>query len=234
MGGWAMKRTRVAMILLTTVLFAPWASEAARFTTRDQLNDPSRSIWADDAADVLKARQLLYETKEDGRYRVSYNLIRESDGDVKGYFVRLTIENLSQYPITATADVSLIDAENSVIAATDRDAFVGLASTLAGTKIPTDTLKTIAAPAPGNPDFFQAYLHGELEGAIVKAEANVATGRKMTMWADSFWLKPVVDLPAREQVSGVRAFLAQPYHPLPLTMRVRLGPSEFVFTTRAK
>jgi len=56
----------------------------------------------------------------------------------------------------------------------------------------------------------------------------------MTVWADSFWLKPVVDLPPHDQVSGVRAFLAEPYHPLPLTMRVRIGDSEFDFTTRAK
>jgi hypothetical protein len=28
--------------------------------------------------------------------------------------------------------------------------------------------------------------------------------------------------------------LAQPYHPLPLSMRVKVGDSEFEFTTRAK
>ena len=229
-----MKRTPAAMIILAAVLFAPRTSEAERFPTHDQLNDASRCIWADDTADVLKPRQLLYETKEDGRYRVGYNLIRQTDGDVKGYFVRMTIKNLSQNPITATVDVTLIDAEGSVIAATDRDTFRGLATTLADAKVPAATLKTSAQSASGNEDIFHAYVRGQSEGAILKATADVAIGRKMTVWADSFWLKPVVDLPPHDQVSGVRAFLAEPYHPLPLTMRVRIGDSEFDFTTRAK
>jgi len=148
-----MKRTPAAMILFTAALFAASASQADKFPTRDQLNDASRGAWADDTADVLKPRQLIYETKEDGRYRVSYNLIREAEGDVKGYFVRLTIRNMSGDPITATADVTLIDAETSVIPATDRETFLGLATTLADTKIPTDTFKTIAAATAGNADF---------------------------------------------------------------------------------
>jgi hypothetical protein len=227
-----MKRTPAAMIPFTAVLFAASASQAYKFPTRDQLNDASRGVWADDTADVLKPRQLLYETKEDAKYRVSYNLIREGEGDVKGYFVRLTIRNLSDNAVEAADDVALIDAENSVISATDRVTFLALATTLADTKVPT--LKTIAAPATGNADFFEAYLRGQSEGAILKAEADVATGRKMTVWGDSFWLKPVLEIPPHGQVSGVRAFLAEPYHPLPLRISVRVGESEFEFITRAK
>jgi hypothetical protein len=229
-----MKRTPAAMILATAVLFAPWACGAGRFPTHDQLNDASRGVWSDDTADVLKPRQLLYETKEDGRYRVGYNLIRQSAGDVKGYFVRLTIKNLSQSPTTASAEISLVDAENTVIPATDREAFLGLAKTLTDTKIPTETLKTRPAPPSGSADFLQAYLRGQAEGAVVKANTDIATGRKMTVWADSFWLRPTLELPPLGRVSGVRVFLTEPYHPLPLTLRVKLGESLFEFTTRAK
>jgi len=138
-----MKPTPAAMTLLTAILFAPSASHADKFPTRDQLNDASSGVWADDTADVLKPRQLLYETKEDQRYRVSYNLIREGEGDVKGYFVRVTIRNLSEKAVVAPDDVTLIDAENSVISATDRETFLQLASTLADTKDPSSTAKPI-------------------------------------------------------------------------------------------
>jgi len=59
-------------------------------------------------------------------------------------------------------------------------------------------------------------------------------GRRMTVWADSFWLKPVVEIPPHGQVSGVRVFLAEPYHPLPLRIGIQVGESEFDFTSRAR
>ncbi len=228
-----MRRTPAVMILLLVAMVAGSAGGAERFETRDQLNEPSRGTWADDTADVQKPRQLLYEDKENGRYRVSYNLIRETDGDVKGYFVRLVIRNLSPNPVTATVDVALLDAETAVIAATDRDTFRGLATTLAESKVPAATLKA-SQSASANEDIFQAYLRGQSEGAVVKASADAALGRKMTVWSDSFWLKPSVELPPHGQISGVRAFLAEPYHPLPLTVRVKIDDSQFEFTTRAK
>jgi hypothetical protein len=135
-GGPAMKPTPALIILMIASLLAPSARSADRFPTRDQLNDPGRGVWSDDTADVLKPRQLIYEAKEDGRYRVSYNLIREVGGDVKGYFARLTIRNLSENTVVAATDVTLIDAESSVISATDRDTFRALAATLADTKAP--------------------------------------------------------------------------------------------------
>jgi hypothetical protein len=213
-----------------------WASGASadRFPTRDQLNDAGRSVWADDTADVLKPRELLYESKTDGRYRVSYNLIREQEGDVKGYFVRLTITNLSGDAVVAPADVTLTDAENTVIAGTDRETFLALAATLADTKVPTTAYKPTAHTTPGEEDFGQSYLLGQSEGRILKATDDVIRGRKMTVWADSFWLKPSLEIPARARVSGVRVFLAEPYHPLPLRLFVRIGSSDFEFTTRAK
>jgi hypothetical protein len=228
-----MNRTPAAMVFLTASLFAAPAS-ADKFPTRDQLNDPGRGIWAEDTADVMKPRQLLYETKEDGRYRVSYNLIREVEGEVKGYFVRVTIRNLSENAVVAADDITLVDAENSMISATDRDTFRGLAATLADTKVPATTLKTVTQSTSGNQDIFEAYLRGQSQGAILKAAADVAMGRKMTVWADSFWLKSTLELPPHGQIGGVRVFLAEPYHPLPLTLRVNIGDSEFAFTTRAK
>jgi hypothetical protein len=232
-GGPAMKPTPALIILMIASLLAPSARSADRFPTRDQLNDPGRGVWSDDTADVLKPRQLIYEAKEDGRYRVSYNLIREVGGDVKGYFARLTIRNLSENTVVAATDVTLIDAESSVISATDRDTFRALAATLADTKAPAATLKA-AQSSPANDDIFQAFLRGQSEGAVVKVADDAALGRKMAVWADSFWLKPTLELPPHGQVSGVRVFLAQPYHPLPLSMRVKVGDSEFEFTTRAK
>jgi hypothetical protein len=225
-----------SLLAVTSLLLAATSatsSDAGRFPVRDQLNDADRGAWADDTADVLKPRQLLYETRDDGRYRVGYNLIRERDGDAKGYFVRLTIENLSSNPITASAEVALIDAEGAVIPATDRDTFRSFATTLAGAKVPAAALKAVARPASGE-TAFQAYLRGQAEGAVLKAANDAATGRGMTIWADGFWLKPTLDLPPRLRISGVRAFLAEPYHPLPLTLRVKIGESEFDFTTRAK
>jgi len=56
----------------------------------------------------------------------------------------------------------------------------------------------------------------------------------MTVWADSFWLKTTLELPPHLEISGVRVFLAEPYHPLPLTLRVKVGESEFDFTTRSR
>ena len=140
-----MKRMPALMILMLAGVVAPSASGAGKAPTQDQLNDPSRGLWADDTADVLKARQLLYESKEDGQFRVSYNLIRQVDGEVKGYFVRLTIRNLSEKTVVAATDVTLIDAEDSVISGTDRDAFRSLATTLADAKVPELKLKPICA-----------------------------------------------------------------------------------------
>jgi hypothetical protein len=228
-----MTRTPAVTIPVIAAMVVTSARGADRFALRDQLNDPGRAVWADDTADVLKPRQLLYESKDDGRFRVGYNLIRQSDGDAKGYFVRLTIRNLSADAVVVADDVSLIDAETSVISATDRDTFRGLASTLADGKVPAATLKASQA-APANEDISQAYIRGQAEGAVVKAAADTALGRKMTVWADSFWLKPTLELPPHGQVSGVRAFLAEPYHPLPLTLRVTIGASAFEFTTRAR
>jgi hypothetical protein len=182
----------------------------------------------------LKPRQLLYESKEDGRYRVSYNLIRQGDGDVKGYVVRLTIKNLSDNAAAPTAEVTLTDAENSVISPTDRETFLALATTLADTKVPTAPFKETIRPSSGEETYIQAYLRGQSEGRILKAARDVDLGRKMTVWADSFWLKPVLALPPQSHASGIRVFLAEPYHPLPLALRVRIGDSEFDFTTRAR
>ena len=227
-----MKRMPAVMILMIAGLVAPSVNGAGKAPTRDQLNDPSRGMWADDTADVLKARQLLYETKEDGRVRVSYNLIRQADGEVKGYFVRLTIRNLSENRVVAATDVTLVDAENSVISGTDRDTFRALATTLADAKVPEAKLKETRSES-ADEDIVKAYLRGQSEGAVLKAAANVSLGRKMAVWADSFWLKPTLELPPHGQISGVRAFLAEPYHPLPLSIRVKVGESEFEFATRA-
>lgn len=205
-----------------------------RFPTRDQLNDPGRGIWAEDAADVLKPRQLLYEIKQDGRYRVGYNLIRESEGDVKGYFLRVTIINLSANAVVVANDVMLIDAENSVISATDRDTFLALAATLGGTKAPTSNFRRTARAASAVEDFDKAYLRGQSEGRMLRAAEDDVKGRRMTLWADSFWLKPTVELPPQGKISGVRVFLADPNHPLPLRIRLRVGDSWFEFTSRTQ
>jgi hypothetical protein len=228
-----MRQAFGVMTLVATASFA-LAAGAARFPTKDQLNDADRAVWADDTADVLKPRQLLYETKEDGWYRVSYNLIRETDGDVKGYFVRLTIRNLADNAVVAADEITLVDAENSVIPATDRDTFLGLATSLAGTKAPTTPVRSAARASGGEEDYDKAYLRGQSEGRSLQAAADVLIGRRMTLWADSFWLKPTLELPPHGQISGVRVFLAEPYHPLPLTIRARVGDSAFEFTTRAK
>jgi hypothetical protein len=229
-----MRRTLAVIIPPITLLCAASASGAGKFPTHDQLNDPVRGTWADDTADVLKPRQLLYEAKDDGKYRVGYNLIREADGDVKGYFIRLTIRNLSDTPARASDDVTLTDAENTVISATDRDTFLALAATLADTRVATSALKPAPRSSSGEEDYTEAYLRGRSEGRILKSAEDAVTGRKMTVWADSFWLGPVLEIPPHGQVSGVRVFLAEPYHPLPLTIRVRVGDSRFDFTTRAK
>jgi hypothetical protein len=229
-----MKRTLAVIIQLIGALSAASAAGADRFPVRDQLNDPGRGVWADDTADVLKPRQLLYEAKDDGRYRVGYNLIRQDQGDVKGYVVRLTIRNLSETATVAAADVTLIDAENTVIPATDRDTFLELATTLAGAKVPPSTVKSTARATYGKEDYDEAYLRGQSEGRTLKAAQDMVMGRRMTVWADSFWLKPTLELPPHGQVGGVRVFLAEPYHPLPITIRVEVGDSEFEFTTRAR
>ena len=227
-----MKRLPAVMILMIAGLGASSVNSAGMAPTRDQLNDPGRGVWADDTADVLKARKLLYESKENGQIRVSYNLIRQVDGEVKGYFLRLTVRNVSEHPVVAATEVILVDAENSVISGTDRDTFRALATTLADAKAPEAKLKE-ARSTSADEDIFKAYLRGQSEGAVLKAAADVSLGRKMAVWADSFWLNPTLELPPHSQISGVRAFLAQPYHPLPLSLRVKVGESEFEFTTRA-
>jgi hypothetical protein len=121
-----------------------------------------------------------------------------------------------------------------VLEPTDRDLLLSVAGSLAGTRIPGPAYQPSGPPQGFYGGFAQGYFEAESQGRIGRAEREVAEGREMMIWVSSFWLKPTLELPPNELTNGALAFLTNPDHRLPLTVRVQVDGSVFEFKTRAK
>jgi len=228
---------------------APWT----------HLNDPARSTFARDVANLLPPRDIPYETSEKDGVAVSYNLFHSQGGNFAGYRLTLIIKNSMSVPQFLRPSVSLQEANGLLVQPWSYEAFVNVAATLAGTPVPpfpiqnqqnsfyssgtitntttgtTYNYATSTAPAKSPVGSFAAGLaQGMAQGAARRAADDREEGQMMMRWANSFWLRNGYQVPSGAAVSGALFFPASAVGQAPLRLTVEVNGKQFVFTSVRK
>lgn len=214
------------------------------------LNDPARSALDTDVANLLRPRQILYETKTAGSVAVSYNIFPGSEPGFTGYRFTLIIRNIDPAPLTVEPRAAMMDGGGLQIQPQSYSDFMSTAYRMAGTRVreipqqapPQRTTGTITNAL--NP--IQSYNYtadsisaasgsraGNLAAALSQAmdEGVRASGQLMVRWAEMYWLRREYTLDPNAAAVGALLFPSPIDRSLPIKVVVTVGDQRFDFTT---
>lgn len=244
------------MMSLTSVRFVIVAAALSGCASApiNHLNDPARSHMFTDVANILKPREIPYETQEKGGLAVNYSLSFFGGEDFSGYRLTLIFRSNREYPSYIEPRVHLRDAAGFIIQPATYSAFVAYAAAMAGTNVPpmptasgeryyhsgtiTSTTGsqlrysgyTSSVPSGG---FAGGFADGLTQGAAIAAANNRRNGINMLLWANQYWLKEAYGLLSGTAVSGALFFPANSVGKLPLSLSIDAGDEHFEFKTIA-
>lgn len=236
------------LLLLTAVLSVTFLSGCAGVR---QLNDPVLSKNELDVANLLRPREIPYETKTIDGVSVSYNLFYAPRGNMRGYRATLIFRNNTDKTITIEPKLFLKEANGFIIQPSSYNGFVQLSSALAGTAIPntqsasgnsyysngTITSNTgeryayTGTTTQNSGGFAGGLSSGIANGLAQAAVANQREGQMMLRWATSFWLKDSYTLPPKSAASGAIIYPASDIGQLPMQFNVSVAGKEYKFLT---
>ncbi len=239
---------------LSALRFAVAAVALSGCASVNHLNDPARSHMFTDVANILKPREIPYETQEKGGLAVSYSLSFFGGNDFSGYRLTLIFRSKREYPTYLKPKLQLRDATGFVIEPYTYSAFTAYAAAMAGTSVPamptsaaeqyyqSGTITsmtgdrysysgyTSSAPSGG---FGGGFADGLAQGAVIAAANNRRDGLNMLLWANQYWLKDGYGLLSGTAVSGALFFPANSVGKLPLSLSIDAGDEHFEFKTIA-
>lgn len=239
-----MKKMIRLVIIAITVFLAGCAG-------MQQLNDPALSQNDIDVANLLRPREIPYETKNINGISVSYNMFYAGSGNIKGYRATLIFRNNSEQTITINPELLLKDAGGFIVQPYSYNGFVQYAAALAGTHVPN-------IPSSNNNSYYSSgtitsnsgeryaysgtttqnsggfgggFASGFAKGMAQAAADDQEEGRLMLQWANSFWLKDSYTLPPKSAAYGALLYPAQKLGQLPIQFTISLGDRKYEFLT---